>query len=169
MLVPHREVAGAGAARERFRGRQDPQAFLEPDPVIADRCREHDVGKALDPPAERDRLVGPASCQARIMSTCSRVITAPNPISAPARAEQERLEDEVVVAGEERDLLGSCSRRRAVSTKRRASNEASLIATTPSTSHGLEDIGLVVHAAERRLELEQDEWQADVRDGRVVR
>ena len=61
----------------------DPEAFLEPDAVIADRRREHDVREPLDAPPRAIASSDRPSLPARIMSTCSRVMTAPNPMRAP--------------------------------------------------------------------------------------
>ena len=67
------------------------------------------------------------------MSTCSRVITAPNPISAPVAPNMNDSRMKLSLPVSSVIFRGSSSRRRAVSTNRRASNDASLIATTPST------------------------------------
>ena len=67
------------------------------------------------------------------MSTCSRVITAPKPMSAPVAPSRNDSRMKLSLPVSSVILRGSCSRSRAVSTKRRASNDASLIATTPST------------------------------------
>src|SRR5262245_64032833 len=39
---------------------QDPEAFLEPDPVVTDRPCEHDVGQPLDALPERPGVIDPA-------------------------------------------------------------------------------------------------------------
>ena len=67
------------------------------------------------------------------MSTCSRVITAPNPMSAPVAPSMNDSRMKLSLPVRSVIGRGSCSSSRAVSTNRRASNDASLIATTPST------------------------------------
>ena len=66
------------------------------------------------------------------MSTCSRVITAPNPISAPVAPSMNDSRMKLSLPVSSVIGRGRSSSRRATSTKRRASNDASLIATTPS-------------------------------------
>ena len=104
------------------------------------------------------------------MSTCSRVITAPNPISAPVAPSMNDSRMKLSLPVSSVIGRGRSSSRRATSTKRRASNDASLIATTPSIDASApQRVGLEVEAAERGLELEQDQRQADRRDRLVVR
>ncbi len=56
-----------------------------------------------------------------------------------------------------------------MSTNRRASKDASFIAITPSTAAiARQRVGLEVDTGQRRLELEQDERQPDIRDRLVV-
>ena len=103
------------------------------------------------------------------MSTCSRVITAPNPISAPVAPNMNDSRMKLSLPVSSVIFRGSSSRRRAVSTNRRASNDASLIATTPSTDAIARSVsGSKFRPGERRLELEQDQRQPDLGDRLVV-
>jgi len=149
---------------------EDAQAFLEPYPVVADRRGEDDVGQPLDPTSQGHRFLGPALLPGADHVDLLAGHHGAEPDQGPGRAEQERLEDEVVVAGEERDLL------------RKPLEEARRVDEPPGVerrlldrhhaideSHRLEDVVLVVDAGQGRLELEQDKRQTDLGDGRVVR
>ena len=70
---------------------------------------------------------------ASIIATCSCVITAPKPMSAPVAPSRNDSRMKLSFPVSSVIGRGRSSSRRAVSTKRRASNDASLIATTPST------------------------------------
>ena len=148
-----------------------PQALLEPDPVVADRRREDDVGEPLDPPAERPRprRCRPA-CQASIMSTCSRVITAPNPISAPvapsmndSRMKLSLPVRRVIGRGSSLDEASRVDEPAGV--ERRLLDRDDALDRRPSP----ERVRLEVDAGQRGLELEQDQRQPDVGDRLVVR
>ena len=103
------------------------------------------------------------------MSTCSRVITAPSPIRAPVAPRTNDSRMKLSLPGQKRDPRGWSLQQRAVSTNLLASNLASLIATTanPQTPRAL-TCRARSSRRQRRLQLEQDQRQADLRDRLVI-
>ena len=103
------------------------------------------------------------------MSTCSRVMTAPNPMSAPVAPSMNdsRMKLSLPVSS----VIG---RGRSVEQARRVDEpprvERGLLHRDDPVDRGhrAQRVGLEVEARERRLELEQDERQADLGDRLVV-
>ena len=149
---------------------EDAEALLETDAVVADRSREHDVREPLDASPEGHRVVAatllPGPDHVDLFAGHDRT----EPDEGARRAEQERLEDEVVVAGEKRDPLRQLLEQpggvdEPAGIERRLLDGHDAI----DFGHRLEDVVLEVHAGERRLELEQDQREADFGDRGVVR
>ena len=148
---------------------EDPQALLEPDPVVAHRSREHDVRQTLDPAPQRHRGLGvtglPGGDHVHLLARHDR----PEADERARRAQQERLQDEVVVAGQQRDLSRQLLEQpgrvdEAPGVERRFLDRDDAV----HRRHRLERVGLEVHPGQGRLQLEEDERQADVRDGLVI-
>ncbi len=148
---------------------QDPQALLEPDPVVPDRCREHDIRQPLDAAPERHRGFRVARLPGRDHVDLFAGHDRPEPDQRPGRTEQERLEDEVVVAGQQRDRP-----RQALEETGRVDEPAGIEGRLLHRDHAVhrghrgQRVGLEVDTGQRRLELEQDERQPDIRDRLVI-
>ena len=161
----HQRAADVGGLEHA----EDAQALLEPDPVVADRPGEDDVGEALDPSAERSCVIDPAGVPGVDHVDLLAGHHGTEPDERPGRAEHERLEDEVVVAGQERHRPGQLGEE-----ARRVHEPAGVERCLLERHHALdrrhrpERLGLEVDPGERGLELEQDQRQPDVRDRLVV-